>query len=232
MIERQARYAVYFSPEDETPLATFGWWWLGRSPDTAVFGTLPSVGLVLGRQAEIVADPRRYGFHATLKAPFRLADGTRAEQLVEAIDAFASRHRGFTAPPISLQELDGFLALRPGAPAPDIRSLAADCVRAFDSFRAPASQEETARRLKGGLDERQRKYLAKWGYPFVMDRYRFHLTLTERLADEERALLKSVLAPLVVRFEAVPLEVRSLCLFAQATPSEPFVRVRRFTLAG
>ena len=232
MTERQARYAVYFSPDDETPLASFGWWWLGRRPDTADFGTLPAVGLAPGRQAEIVADPRRYGFHATLKAPFRLADGNRADQLVEAVNAFATRHKGFAAPPVSLQELAGFLVLRPNAPASRICSLAADCVRAFDRFRAPASPEETAKRLKGGLDERQRKNLAAWGYPFVMDQYRFHLTLTKRLADEERALLRSILAPLVSRFAEVPLEVRSLCLFVQAAPGEPFVRLNRFTLAG
>ncbi|HEX8988216.1 MAG TPA: DUF1045 domain-containing protein [Rhodocyclaceae bacterium] len=207
-----ARYAVYFAPEDDSALARFGEAWLAR----------PEAG----------EGPPHYGFHATLKAPFRLADGYATRDLVSALDSFARRVAPFVGPCLRLDALDGFLALRPAQPSPSLDGLAERCLRSFDCFRAPPTAAELARRLEAPLDERERELLARWGYPYVLERYRFHLTLTDRLDSRGQLATRLLLAPLTAPLEREPLAVRSVCLFVQAAPGEPFALRQRFALAG
>src|SRR5690606_24575986 len=76
------RYAIYFTPERDHPLTRKAAQWLGRD----AFGgeTLPPSSAAPLSAAEVAfqtAAARRYGFHATLKAPFRLAEGTSESEL-------------------------------------------------------------------------------------------------------------------------------------------------------
>ncbi|MEA4837262.1 MAG: DUF1045 domain-containing protein [Rhodospirillaceae bacterium] len=226
------RYALYFTPEPGSALARFGWSWLGRAPEDAVMRPLPDLGLEPGRQAAVVADARRYGFHATLKPPFHLAPGRSVGELRAAIIAFAKGWRPFTAPAPVLDDLDGFLALRTRRPVPALHALADACVRHFDRFRAPASAAEKAKRLAAPLSERQRRAVEMWGYPFVFEDYQFHLTLTSRLGETERALWQAAIKSRLGRADAEPMEVRALALFSQSAPDQPFVLVERFALRG
>jgi 2'-5' RNA ligase len=212
-----ARYAIYYAPEPATPLAAFGRRWLDE------------LGPVCCPAA--VAAPRRYGFHATLKAPFRLARDRTAEQLEAALTGFAGRRQPFIAPALCLDELDGFLALRPSAPTRALGALAEDALRSFDHFRAPAGAEELLRRGEG-LANRQAELLSFWGYPYVLDEYRFHMTLTDRLDDDVRNRLRAVLEPMVAVIEDEPLAVESVCLFVQSSPAEAFQLRRRFAFAA
>jgi putative phosphonate metabolism protein len=221
-----ARYALYFAPEEGSALARFGWGWLGRAPESPELLPLPA------HRAALVAEPRRYGFHGTLKPPFRLAEGTSRDELVKAAQAFAGRQRPFVEPPCVLAELHGFLALRPSLPSLSIAALADDCVRQFDRFRAPAGAEERRKRLAAPLTERQRGYVEAWGYPYVFEEFRLHLTLTCRLDDAARAACRAVLEPLAAEALAEPLVFRSLCLFEQAGTDAPFVLAARFPFAG
>lgn len=226
------RFALYFAPEDGTELARFGWWWLGRHPETAELGPLPELGLPSSYHADLVADARHYGFHATLKAPFRLAESHDLAGLRAAIADFARRRRPFAEPPFALDELHGFLALRPSRPSTAIAGLAQDCVEAFDGFRAPPTEAERRKRLAAPLTARQRELLERWGYPYVLDEFRFHLTLTRQLPDDERAALRALVAPLVAPTQAEPGRFASLCLFEQAAADAPFVLSTRFPLRG
>ncbi|HET8728293.1 MAG TPA: DUF1045 domain-containing protein [Alphaproteobacteria bacterium] len=225
-----ARYAIYYAPEDGGVLEALGRSWLGRDARTGKAVDRPEVpGIAPNRLHAITEDPRRYGFHGTLKPPFALAGGHDREGLVEAIERFAAGRAAFAIPALRLAELGSFLALVPGSPCAELDALAADCVRAFDPYRAPPSEAELLRRKASGLSPRQERYLAEWGYPYVFDEFRFHLTLTGRVPDAEeratvRAFLESVTAPVCRE----PVEVVSLCLFEQPDREAPFILTRRF----
>ena len=217
-----ARYALYYAPRPEEALATVASRWLGRS-------SLPESD----RLAEITAEPRRYGFHATLKPPMTLADDANERDLLEAVGRFAYGQRAFTTPALALSELSGFLAMVLAAPAPELQVLADQCVVEFDRFRQPSGEKELARRRTAGLTPRQDELLQRWGYPYVLDEWRFHLTLTGRIADPaERAGIAKLLGQRFALFIGQPLKVRDLCVFRQPGADRPFILLARFRLGG
>ena len=146
-----------------------------------------SSGLDPRRLAEITAEPRRYGFHGTLKPPMALIDDVSETDFLAAVGRFAASQRTFNTPPLALAELSDFLALVPTGRSPELQDLADHCVIEFDEFRRPAGEEELARRRAAGLSPRQDELLLRWGYPYVLEEWRFHLTLTGRLAGCGRA---------------------------------------------
>jgi putative phosphonate metabolism protein len=227
------RYALYFAPEPGTPLDRFGNAWLGRDARTGEAMPPSAVpGLTAAEVTRLTAAPRRYGFHATLKPPFALAEGQRPEALFEAISRFAAQRLPLAAPPLRLARLDGFLALVPSDRTAELHALADDCVVAFDAFRAAPGEAELARRRAAGLTPRQGAQLRRWGYPYVFEDFRFHMTLTGTLAPAEQAVLMAALAPLVAPFGREPLPVRAVSLFAQPAPDQPFRRLRDFHFAS
>ncbi|MCL2581729.1 MAG: DUF1045 domain-containing protein [Streptosporangiales bacterium] len=180
------RYAIYAAPGTGTAdpaaiaLRERAERWLGRAVSGAPVAPGVPDGWDRARVDAITADARRYGFHATLKAPFRLARGRTAAELDAAVARFAAGRAAARIPRLSLACLGaGFYALVPGDDAPGLRALAAETVTAFDAFRAPPTAAETARRHPERLSERQRELLAAWGYPYVLNEFRFHLTLTD-----------------------------------------------------
>ena len=192
--ETATRYAVYFAPAPDSALDRFGSAWLGRDSVTGATLAQPALaGIAPARLAAITEAPRRYGFHATLKPPFALSPQHGTADLLSAVAAFANRQAPVTAPPPCLGRLDGFLALVLSAPSDGVAALAAACVAAFEGFRAPAAPDDIARREAAGLTPRQRALLHRWGYPFVMEEYRFHMTLTGRLARGEGDAVRAAL---------------------------------------
>ena len=142
MAEDQGRYAIYYAPDPGSALAVFGRSWLGYDAEAGAPVAQPELaGISPRRLAEITAEPRRYGFHATLKPPFSLRPGRDADSLANATRSFAARQAAITAPPLKLATIDGFWALVPSQPCPPLDHLAADCVRHFDAFRAPPSED-------------------------------------------------------------------------------------------
>jgi putative phosphonate metabolism protein len=227
------RYAIYFAPSRAHPLWQAGCALLGRDPETdEAIGQpiLPDVSPE--RFSAITDEARRYGWHATLKPPFSLADGTDAEQLAAALARFCASRAPFPMPPLMLADLKGFLAVVPQAPSEALTALAADCVRDFDGFRRPASEAELAKRRRGGLDPVEEANLTTWGYPYVMERFRFHMTLTMRLADEERARVAAALAPLLSDALAAPLTADGLALYGEPSPGAPFRLLGRYAFGG
>lgn len=226
-MEPMKRYAVYYAPAAGT-FASRASAWLGWDAGAGRAVAQPELGLPA---AEITRDPRKYGFHGTIKPPFRLAGGRDFAGLVGAVQDLAARLRPVVLPGLKIKNIDGFLALIPeGDPAP-LQDLAASVVRALEPFRAPLTEAEIARRRPERLTPRQRELLDIYGYPFVMEEFRFHLTLTDRLpaplANEAKAILADHFAPVLPR----PFELADLCLFGEGE-SGRFHLLHRYALSG
>ena len=173
----------------------------------------------------ITAEPRRYGFHATLKAPFRLAHGVDELVLLSRMQALAKTLKPLTLSPLGLASWDGFVALVPQLPTAELLALAASCVTELDDLRAPLTADELARRTPG-LDARGLALLAQFGYPHVLERLRLHFTLTGRVAPQTRQWVESVLHPALEGLNRQsPLVLDRLCLFAEYQPGAAFLRI-------
>ena len=196
--------------------------WLGRSvsPDPVTPG-LPA-GWTRAAIDAITVDARRYGFHATLKAPFRLAEGQTPEELDAAVARFAAGRVATVIPQLTLARLGGFFALVPGADAPGLHALADEVVRAFDDFRGPATEAELARRNPAALTPRRRELLLSWGYPYVLEEFLAHLTLTDRIPKERQAAVERALTDWFAELLGADVPVDALCVFTEAEPGAPF----------
>lgn len=232
-IERP-RYALYYAPRAEEALAVIASRWLGRNPDSGETRDIVPVGSISReRLSGLLADPRLYGFHGTLKPPMALADGATERDLLDAVGSFVATERQVDIPSLALVELSDFLALVPSERCAALQDLADRCVTEFDAFRRPAGEAELARRRAAGLSAQQDELLRRWGYPYVMDQGRFHLTLTGRVKDQaERAILLDELRDRFAAFIGQPLAVRDLCVFRQPAQGRPFTVLARFRLGG
>lgn len=185
------RHALYYAPPEGSDLARLGADWLGR--DAAGRPVLPADPALPGCRplAALTVSARRYGLHGTLKPPLRLAEGRSAEELLAAARDWAARRPPVALGPLRVATLGSVLALLPEVQSATLARFAADLVRDLDGFRAPPTPEELARRRAAGLSPRQEALLAAWGYPYVMEEFRFHVTLTDALAPAELPLLRA-----------------------------------------
>ncbi len=223
------RHAIYFAPARGSALARFGARWLGRDPETGAALDGPDLPGLPRPRADLVAAPRRYGFHATLKAPFRLADGHDEAELDAATASVAADCRSLELR-LRLDALGSFLALTPSAPSQALATLEHACVTRLDAFRAPPRPEELARRRAAGLDAKEAEALRTWGYPYVLDRFRFHMTLTGPLPPPDQSATRAVLEPALAPLLADPIPVREICRFGEDRDGN-FRLVRRYPLA-
>ena len=222
------RYALYAAPAPDTRLWRFGSSAIGY--DAAAAADLsfpPGLPFEAADWPGLTQDPRRYGFHGTLKAPFALAEGAGEGDLLEAAMLFAERRRAFVVPVLEVALLGSFVALVPAALSAELEGLAADCVRDFDAFRAPLTEADRARRLKAPLSERQVAQLDAWGYPYVFEDFRFHMTLTGSLPPERRAEVRTALAAAYAEI-AAPFPIDALCVFRQDDRAGRFTVLARF----
>lgn len=180
----QKRYAIYLMPLPESPLARAGAKWLGWDAFKGVPCGQPDYDDLSSKDIEaITTSPRHYGFHGTLKAPFRLKEGFSEPEIHEAFDGFIHLQKAQNCLNLEISKLDGFFALTPTHDGNDFSSLAGDIVRHFEPFSAPITMSEYEKRKPHLLTNSQRAYLVEWGYPYVFDEFRFHMTLSNRLSD-------------------------------------------------
>lgn len=184
VVTESCRYALYYTAPPGSGLARFGCGVLGY--DTATGAPVPRHDGFADAQ-DVTRAPSRYGFHATLKAPMRLAPGVAEADLVAAAAALAAWHPPVPVGRLVVATLGAFTALVPDEAPPALGLFAAECVAALDPLRAPLSEAERARRRPERLDARERALLDRWGYPHVFERFRFHMTLTDALPEEDRA---------------------------------------------
>jgi putative phosphonate metabolism protein len=218
------RYAIYYTPGQDEPLARIAANWLGRDPFGAATRPVEAVGdLSAAEVAFHTASARRYGFHATLKAPFRLAPNETEASLRAALDNFAE-----ATPPVVIRRLvvgqiDGFFALVPETRFAPLNDFAGEVVRAFDPFRAPLTEAEIERRSPDALKPDEFRNLCQWGYPYVFDTFRFHMTLSGRVGPQESSRLRAAIDGLFADILRQPVPVDALTLFVESEPGAPFM---------
>jgi putative phosphonate metabolism protein len=219
------RYAIYFTPPSGSPLERFG-------AETIGYDAYTGAVLPPNDSSPVTGEPRRYGFHATLKAPMRLRADADEASLLAAVRAFARPRSAVSVGLLDVSLIGSFVALTPSHVTSGLLLLAAECVATFDAFREPLSADDRARRVTKNLGERQMALLDRWGYPYVFDEFRFHMTLTGSLTHDERdgwrERLSTAYAPM--RHQAVIVD--ALSLLRQDDPESSFRVVERIPLQG
>jgi putative phosphonate metabolism protein len=220
------RYAIYATPSADHPLTRAAVSWLGRDAFAGADHPLPAVNGFSGGTIEAyLADPARYGFHGTLKAPFTLAPGQSEAALIESLDAFAAAARPVVVPELVVRRLGRFFALVPNERVAALDDLAANIVAEFEPFRAPLSEADIARRRAAGLTLDEETNLIRWGYPYVFDAFRYHMSLTGRVPKEDAEAMAGELKRHFAEFDGKPFLLDRLAIFVEPERGAPF-RVR------
>jgi len=215
------RYGIYWAPPADHPLWRAGCEWLGRDAESgAAHAASPHR-----------AGPRRYGFHATLAAPFRLGDGSEAA-LHDAAAAFALTQRPVPLGLLQVTRLGSFIALCPAEKQPGIAVLESGCVHTFHRFRAPLSAAERGRRLRSRLTPHQIALMDEWGYPYVLDQFRLHMTLTGPVAADQIEAVARSLQQAYAPLADAPVTIDAISLVRQDGADARFRVVERFALTG
>jgi Protein of unknown function (DUF1045) len=222
-----SRYAIYYAPKPDDPLMVQAGHWLGRDAFSGDVLARPSVADLEDLDLEaLTASPRHYGFHATLKAPFELAADQNEASLIARLADFCAQYKSFEAD-IGPQELSYFIAFRLGGDPAAMLALHEACVRAFEPFRAPLADADIARRRKAPLSAIQDERLLEFGYPYIFEDFRFHMTLTGAVRDEQlRGRIVAALQGHFGRFVG-PHNFGGLSLFKQDSRDEPFKIIRQ-----
>lgn len=225
------RYAIYFVPSADSALYRFGASLIGY--DAYSGRPLPFAD---GIEAEVegwkqlTTDPRKYGFHATLKAPISLSSGKTEDELVAATRDFAQTPRAIPVITPTVRSISSFIAIVPDGPCPELQKLAEDCVVAFDEFRAPLTTEDRKRRNVSALTERQIAHLDRWGYPYVFEEFRFHMTLAGSLPAERRAAVTEILRNRFATLALRAISIDRLALFRQNDVNSGFTIIAHWPL--
>jgi putative phosphonate metabolism protein len=225
------RLAVFFTPPPEHPLTRAAAHWLGRDAFSGEEFPPPDCeGLTVDEIATMTAEPRRYGFHATLRPPFSLAEGYSLEDVDTTLETMADVLAPVDLGRLAINEIGAFFALTSGGPSNAIDDLAGAVVRRFDRLRAPPTADEIARRRPERLSARQRDNLRTWGYPYVFSDFRFHMTLTGPVPKERKAAMRNILEERFAPLLELPIVVDGLALFVEPAPSGDFIVRRRIAL--
>lgn len=227
------RYAVYYTPPRDSFLRRFAAQWLGYDPSAGAQARAPAAFGLDGAFLESLTDkPALYGFHATLKPPFRLAEGRTPAELEATVAELAGTFRAFSLPALRIHRLGRFLALVPATQEPSLNAVAAACVEQLDGFRAPLQADELERRRAADLSARQDELLRAWGYPYVFDEFSFHMTLTRALEDEEGAAAEDALTAALQPMLTPPPPFNALSLMRQPAEGQPFAEIARLPLSA
>jgi len=221
------RYAIYYTPAQHSRWWEFGSRWLGRDECRDELLAQPVTTLLATSELfEITSEPRRYGFHATLKAPFPLRESHSEDDVVARMQTLARTLQPVALGKLQARLLGNFVALVPSTPTNELQVLAAACVTELDDLRAPMSDAEHHRRNAAHLDMREKVLLDRYGYPYVLDRFRMHFTLSGPVsASTADRVLHSVASPLNLLNSSEPLVLDRLCLFVEPAPGHAFRRV-------
>lgn len=225
------RFAIYFAPSATSNLWERASTWLGRDASDGDVFDGPVAGIDRSRLLNLTQSANRYGFHATIKSPMTLADGATEAALRDAMGRFVTAHLPVELGKPRLASLDGFLALLVEENE-RLQDFAAHVVESFDDFRAPMSIKDRAARAGRGLSERQIELLDAYGYPYVFEEFRFHMTLTDRLAADDAADIAQAASTWFGPVLDEPILLDRLSLFHEPDAGKPFRRIADFKLGA
>ncbi len=227
------RFAIYLVPPFASLLWERGCRWLGRDPESGVVYAQPAVpGMAADEIRALTRSPRTYGFHGTLKAPFRLAAGVDEDAVLDRVRRLAGMLPALAMPVLQVDRLNGFLALRPAGDSTALDALAGRFVTTLDDLRAPIDSTERARRLSSGLGARQQELLERWGYPYVLEEFRFHMTISGRLDSTQAERLRPWVEEWFAPALAKPPEVMEVGVFVQPVAGAEFTLRQRFMIGN
>jgi putative phosphonate metabolism protein len=226
------RYAIYFAPSPQSPAWVLGSQWLGRCAATGQQYDQPAItGLSAAEFAALTAAPRRYGWHATLKAPFMLAQGSSEESLRAAVAHLAKTLKAFDLPILRVTQLDDFLAFTADDDTAELHAAANACVTELQHCAAPLKESELRRRRKAHLTARQDELLVRWGYPYVLEEFRFHCSLTGSLGQLSAQHIQAVAQAARATLDAhASCKFDTLALFVEPTAGADFMLLEHFSL--
>lgn len=225
-----SRYAIYYTVP-HGPLSEFGAKWLGWDATNGQSTTAPDVPNLPAPAHDLTQTPRKYGLHGTIKPPFRLAQGHSADALSSAMQEFCDSQSPVWLDGLELTRLGRFLALTVAGDQSTLADLAGDAVRALDRFRAPPTQAELERRRAAKLSDRQEALLEQWGYPYVIDQFKFHLTLTSKLPKAQTLQVQKTLQPVLEPLLPRPFIVDALTLCGE-DENGMFHEIHRYALSA
>jgi putative phosphonate metabolism protein len=228
------RYAVYFAPHPTSALAAFGRSVLGRDAEKG--GTKaawnPRLVAAFPGWSEMVDEPARYGFHATLKAPFELAESRAETDLIASVEDVAAAIEPVPLGELDIVQLGPFIAMVPDAAGQEsARKIADVAVQELEHLRRPLSQADRERRLRASLTDRQVANLDGWGYPYVFENFRFHMTLTGRLEPQRADAVCQALNE-IYRLVRGEVWLDAICVFKQSSRDDDFHVLSRHGLGG
>lgn len=227
------RYALFFTPPRGAQLLDLAHGWIGRDAFTGQATRVRQAAQLLPDEIlDISSFPRLYGFHATLKAPFRLREGQSVDALRGAVDQWARITSPAKIDALQLNRLGAHFALMAQTPSVAVNALAASCVRHFEPFRAALTDAEIERRDPARLTDQQRAYLLAYGYPYVFDAFRFHMTLTRAVRDEEADAIDAALQHHFAPVLGLPLAIDGVGLFCQPESGADFTIAHYAPLRG
>ena len=223
-----ARYAIYYAPPADDPLWALGSEWLGRDAYTGENLTQPDdPNFAIGDMDRLTSSPSHYGFHATMKAPFELKAGETEANLLDRLEAFSKSQSAFDVG-LAVKPLGQFLALQLTSNVEAMRALHEACVKSFDRFRAPLTQSDLERRRKADLSPEQDARLLEWGYPYIFDEFRWHMTLSNRIvSDSTRSKMLNLLTEYFSPVIAKSHRVDGIAVYRQVDRCAPFNIIER-----
>ncbi|PDT10176.1 MULTISPECIES: DUF1045 domain-containing protein [unclassified Rhizobium] len=217
------RYAICFTPPASDPLSLVAANWLGRNVFSGDMLGPPAVrGLGIHEIAFHTAVPRRYGFHGVLKAPFHLSGDMSESQLLRDLMRFAGTFAPFQISRLEIARLGSFYSLMPSAPCEQIQYLASAIVQEFDRYRAPLSEADIERSDPDGLSAAQFANLHRWGNPYVMDEFRFHMPVTGSINAIDMPRIEPALRTIFEPVLKEPVMVSNVALMIEEGSGGPF----------
>ena len=228
------RYAIYYCPRPGSSWWDRGCRWLGRRAEDDSEVTQPVLdGIDPQALRAMTQEPRRYGWHATLKAPFSLRPEFDYCALRERVQAICRVRVSQAIPRLVVRRLENFLALVPVEKSHALALTAQLCVTDVQHMAIPLAQAELDRRRRAPLTARQDHLLLEWGYPFVLDEYRFHLSLTGSFDGLSDAQISALEIGAQSWFGELPApEFSTIAVFAEPSRGANFMLIEHFDLVG